>query len=77
MSNIEKKNYLNAVNCLALQPTLPAIHSKFPGTINRYDDFVAVHNKQTPSIHWVVSSLAFCFMTQQPLLTTHKFRVSL
>ena len=60
LSNTEKQNYLDAVTCLSRKPSLPEIHSKFPGTRNRYDDFVAVHANQAPYIHWVVSSLTFC-----------------
>lgn len=45
----EKSAYIAAVKCLT---KLPAI-SGITGTINRYDDFHAVHNNQTPNIHWV------------------------
>ncbi|KAH8724370.1 monooxygenase [Phaeosphaeriaceae sp. PMI808] len=44
-----KKSYLDAVLCLASK----SAKSNISGTVHRYDDHVAVHNNQTPSIHWV------------------------
>jgi tyrosinase len=40
---------LNAVICL----TKKNAKSGIAGTVHRYDDHVAVHNNQTPAIHWV------------------------
>ncbi|KAJ3034647.1 hypothetical protein HK097_004440 [Rhizophlyctis rosea] len=47
----EQKSYLNAVLCLAKKPTIAKRSA--PGAISRYDDFVGVHAKQTPEIHFV------------------------
>jgi tyrosinase len=49
MSIPQKRSYIDAVLCLT---TLPA-KSGIAGAINRFDDFQAVHNSQTPYIHWV------------------------
>ncbi|KAH7067131.1 hypothetical protein FB567DRAFT_256894 [Paraphoma chrysanthemicola] len=50
LSSAEKKDYINAVNCLAKQPArTPA--GIAAGAKNRYDDFVATHINQTLSIH--------------------------
>ncbi|OCK98505.1 Di-copper centre-containing protein [Cenococcum geophilum 1.58] len=50
LSARERKDYINAVKCLASKPNkTPA--SQFPGARNRYDDFVATHMNQTLSIH--------------------------
>lgn len=48
----QKKEYLDAVVCL----TTKAAKSGIAGAVHRYDDHVAVHNSQTPDIHWVVSA---------------------
>jgi len=54
LSARERKDYINAVKCLASKPNkTPA--SQFPGARNRYDDFVATHMNQTLSIHSTVS----------------------
>ncbi|KAF8847908.1 Di-copper centre-containing protein [Acephala macrosclerotiorum] len=45
----EKSGYINAVLCLTTKKAISGIS----GTVNRYDDFHAVHNNQTPNIHWV------------------------
>lgn len=44
-----KKSYIEAVLCLTTKPAISGI----TGAVHRYDDFVAVHNSQTPAIHWV------------------------
>jgi tyrosinase len=49
LSEPQKKSYLNAVICL----TKKNAKSGIAGTVHRYDDHVAVHNNQTPAIHWV------------------------
>ncbi|KAF2853058.1 monooxygenase [Plenodomus tracheiphilus IPT5] len=49
LSPPQKKAYLDAVQCLTTKPAISAIN----GTINRFDDYMAVHNSQTPNIHWV------------------------
>lgn len=46
----ERREYLDAVICLTRRPAVSGIN----GTVNRYDDFQAVHSIQTPHIHWVV-----------------------
>ncbi|KAJ5050484.1 uncharacterized protein L3040_002365 [Drepanopeziza brunnea f. sp. 'multigermtubi'] len=45
----EKIRYIAAVKCLTRLPAISGIN----GTISRFDDFHAVHNIQTPNIHWV------------------------
>ncbi|MCJ1407438.1 hypothetical protein MMC19_001509 [Ptychographa xylographoides] len=46
----ERKEYINAVLCLAKRPSqLP--HGQVPGAINRRDDFTAVHINQTFGVH--------------------------
>ncbi|KAF2746070.1 monooxygenase [Sporormia fimetaria CBS 119925] len=45
----EKKAYIDAVLCLTKKKAISGI----AGTVNRFDDFVAVHNAQEPWIHWV------------------------
>ena len=49
MSNPQKKSYIDAVLCL----TTKKAKSGIPGTVNRFDDHHAVHDKQTPYIHFV------------------------
>ena len=49
LSQIQKKSYLDAVLCL----TTKKAKSGIPGAVNRFDDHMAVHNNQTPAIHWV------------------------
>ncbi|GES57103.1 tyrosinase [Aspergillus terreus] len=50
LSKPERREYIDAVLCLASRPSQsdPAI---VPGARNRYDDFVAVHINQTHVIH--------------------------
>ncbi|KAL8735376.1 MAG: hypothetical protein Q9166_000921 [cf. Caloplaca sp. 2 TL-2023] len=51
MSKLERKNYINAVKCLA---KLPAKSDKkiVPGARSRFDDFVASHIQQAYNIHF-------------------------
>ncbi|PVH90011.1 Di-copper centre-containing protein [Cadophora sp. DSE1049] len=49
MSTAEKDAYIDAVLCLTKTDAISGIS----GTVNRYDDFHAIHNNQTPNIHWV------------------------
>lgn len=49
MSEPQKKSYLSAVSCL----TTKTAKSGIAGTVNRFDDHMAVHSDQTPNIHWV------------------------
>lgn len=49
LTSSQKITYINAVHCLTKLPAKSGI----AGTINRFDDFHAVHNNQTPNIHWV------------------------
>ena len=46
----EKKNYIDAVLCLAKLPSKIS-SSQIPGAINRRDDFTAVHINQTFGVH--------------------------
>lgn len=50
MSDTQKKSYIDAVLCLAKKDPI----SGLPGVTNRFEDHLAVHNNQTPEIHWVV-----------------------
>lgn len=47
---IERREYINAVLCLASKPSITS-PSLVPGARSRYDDFVATHMNQTLSIH--------------------------
>ncbi|KAK0124192.1 hypothetical protein ONS95_009173 [Cadophora gregata] len=49
LSTPEKDAYIDAVLCLTNTDAI----SRISGIVNRYDDFHAVHNNQTPNIHWV------------------------
>ncbi|GKT52465.1 tyrosine--tRNA ligase, cytoplasmic [Colletotrichum spaethianum] len=49
-SSEEKKNYINAVQCMLTSPS-KSDPEFAPGARNRYDDFVAVHINQTTQIH--------------------------
>lgn len=46
MTAKEKSGYIKAVLCLTKKKAISGIS----GTVNRYDDFHAVHNNQTPNI---------------------------
>jgi tyrosinase len=52
LSKTQQKAYIDAVLCLSKK----AARSGIAGTVHRYDDHVAVHNTQTPAIHFVVCS---------------------
>jgi tyrosinase len=54
MSNVERRDYIDAVHCLLNTPS-KSDPTLVPGARNRYDDFVAVHINQTLSIHGTVS----------------------
>lgn len=56
MKDTEKADYIRAVLCLGKKAP---IAKSMKASMSRYDDFVAIHNKLTPSIHWVVSLPAF------------------
>ncbi|OHW98056.1 FAD binding domain-containing protein [Colletotrichum incanum] len=49
-SSEEKKDYINAVQCMLTSPS-KSDPEFAPGARNRYDDFVAVHINQTTKIH--------------------------
>jgi hypothetical protein len=51
----QKKLYLDAVLCLSKKDATSGIAN----TVHRYDDHVAVHDSQTPNIHWVVRTLYY------------------
>ncbi|KAF2761830.1 Di-copper centre-containing protein [Pseudovirgaria hyperparasitica] len=51
LSDDQKDNYINAVQCLREKP--PQSASYFKGVKNRYDDFVAGHINETDFIHFV------------------------
>lgn len=50
LSRWEKRKYIEAVKCLTTKPARSGIN----GTVNLFDDFIAVHSHQTPHIHFVV-----------------------
>jgi hypothetical protein len=50
LSEPQKKEYIDAVLCLSKKPAISGIE----GTVHRFDDHTAVHNSQTPAIHFVV-----------------------
>ncbi|KAF1849647.1 Di-copper centre-containing protein [Cucurbitaria berberidis CBS 394.84] len=49
LSKLQKRSYIDAVLCL----TRKKAKSGITGALNRFDDHQAVHNSQTPNIHWV------------------------
>ncbi|CAA9956663.1 Tyrosinase domain containing protein [Pyrenophora teres f. maculata] len=49
MTTGQKKSYIDAVLCLTTKNAISGI----PGALNRFDDHQAVHDKQTPYIHFV------------------------
>lgn len=54
----EKRAYIAAVQCLTKAPSkLPA--AQYPGAKTRFDDFMAVHMKNTLSIHGTGNFLAW------------------
>ncbi|KAL3422255.1 tyrosinase central domain-containing protein [Phlyctema vagabunda] len=58
LSNPERVEYTDAVNCLMKLPSRldPAV---VPGAKNRYDDFVAIHINQTLTIHGTANFLTW------------------
>lgn len=50
LSDVEKKDYIDAVLCLTKKDAISGIAN----TVHRFDDHTAVHNSQTPAIHFVV-----------------------
>ncbi|KAF1961905.1 Di-copper centre-containing protein [Byssothecium circinans] len=67
----EKKAYIAAVQCLIKAPSkLPA--ATYPGAKTRYDDFVAIHIKNTMSIHGTGNFLSwhryYTFAYEQALI---------
>ncbi|KAM7216372.1 hypothetical protein V8F06_008294 [Rhypophila decipiens] len=54
LSKVERRNYINAIYCLASKPGLTPSSpyaSYLPGARTRYDDFVAAHHLQSDYIH--------------------------
>ncbi|KAF2030697.1 monooxygenase [Setomelanomma holmii] len=49
LSETQKHSYLSAVLCLTNKTAISGIE----GAVSRFDDHMAVHNRQTPAIHWV------------------------
>ncbi|KAL5411653.1 hypothetical protein PMIN06_003663 [Paraphaeosphaeria minitans] len=68
----EKKAYIAAVLCIAKAPSKLSATS-YPGAKSRYDDFVAIHMKNTMSIHGTGNFLSwhryFTFAYEQALRT--------
>ncbi|KAL7776339.1 hypothetical protein CFE70_006755 [Pyrenophora teres f. teres 0-1] len=53
----DRHAYIAAVKCLMKRPS-QADPKDYPGCKNRYDDFVAMHIKRTPDIHFTGSFLS-------------------
>jgi tyrosinase len=54
LSEAQRKEYIAAVLCLQkLPPKSP--RDKFPGALNRFDDFVATHESMAMELHSTVS----------------------
>ena len=49
LSRSQKKSYIDSVLCLTHRNATSGIAK----ALNRFDDHEAVHNSQTPDIHWV------------------------
>jgi tyrosinase len=58
ISAAEKKAYIAAVQCLTKAPSKLSA-SQYPGAKTRYDDFVAIHMKNTLTIHGTGSFLSW------------------
>lgn len=50
MSTAEREEYIRAVLCLQKKPP-KAPKDKAPGSLSRFDDFVATHMTQAPMLH--------------------------
>lgn len=55
LTDAHKKEFVNAVKCLLNKPS--AGGSNHPGSKNRYEDLVSVHQQMTPTIHMVAQFL--------------------
>ncbi|KAK1764369.1 putative tyrosinase protein [Phialemonium atrogriseum] len=55
LTDAHKKEFVNAVKCLLNKPS--AGGSNYPGSKNRYEDLVSVHQQMTPTIHMVAQFL--------------------
>lgn len=49
LSGPQKRSYIDAVLCLTDRNSTSGIAK----ALNRFDDHEAIHNSQTPNIHWV------------------------
>ncbi|ORY08686.1 hypothetical protein BCR34DRAFT_569456 [Clohesyomyces aquaticus] len=58
LSSSERKAYIAAVKCLQKKPAKTP-SSLFPGAKSRFDDWVATHISQTPTIHYTGTFLAW------------------
>lgn len=62
MSAHERKDYIRAVKCLMIKPSISP-PGFAPGARSRYDDFVALHINQTLNIHFTVGVCRTCLPT--------------
>ncbi|PVH95373.1 Di-copper centre-containing protein [Periconia macrospinosa] len=71
ISTAEKKAYIAAVQCLIKKPSKLSA-TTYPGAKTRYDDFVAIHIKNTMSIHGTGNFLSwhryFTYAYEQALI---------
>ncbi|KAK4183341.1 putative tyrosinase [Podospora australis] len=50
LSTTEKASFLGAVKCLMALP--PKLNATYPASTSRYEDFLVVHQENTPRVHW-------------------------
>lgn len=58
LSKPERRNYIDAMLCLLSKPAKLTADDA-PGIRNRFDDFVSVHIRNTPTIHGTVGAPAY------------------
>lgn len=52
LTKAEKASYISAVKCLQAKKPRPESAALYEGVKSRYDDFLALHIKQTDHVHW-------------------------
>ncbi|KAF2742404.1 Di-copper centre-containing protein [Sporormia fimetaria CBS 119925] len=50
LTDLEKTKYILAVKCLMLKPS--KLKATYPFSTNRFEDFLSIHQNQTPRVHY-------------------------
>ena len=50
LSDAEKVHFLLSVKCLMESDSI--LQDRYPASTSRYEDFLAIHQEQTPFVHW-------------------------